>query len=816
MSFKKTVLPKNFAETSKINSYNFNNLKVSVIIPIYNAEKYLRKSLDSLINQTLKNIEIICINDSSTDDSLNILKKYAFSDNRIKIISKVNEGPGATRKTGLDNASGDYIYFIDSDDWIVENALEKLYENALSNDSDVVFLNFLMYNENEKKFNTYENNIAKHFNNEEIDFNHFTFTVNEIKPFLLNRFFATWTKFYKHSFFEKYDDFYFPKDLLFQDVFFHVQVLLRANKVSYCPDELYIYRISNPNSITNTADKSMKTFHMFDAISNVEKFLIKTNKMNEYNIEFKLFVISHLNLHFERVSDDLSLQFFKKTKEKFIQLNLLESELKEMPEEYNAIYENFVGNMEKYGLFNSNNEVDDNLVEDIKKNKIVIYTAIAGNYDNLKDPDFIDENCDYVCFSDNHDLKSDIWKIILMDKSKLDNNRKVKQYKVLPHKFFPEYKYSFWIDASFRIKNSIRKYIYTNINSPMLNIIYTLRDCIYDEAIISTNHLNYPKAILLKQIEKYENNGMPKNYGLIFTGVIFREHNNPKIIKLMGDWWNEISIFTNQDQISFSYCTWKNNFHPSVSMIPIENNEYWDMDNHDSKITRINTDENRINVYNQCNHNCYHENPLTTYNLINELKNVKNEIVLNKEEINLIINDIDNYEFIYEEYLQKINTISNKENIILEKDSVISEKDAALKIYNSSFSWRITKPVRWFGKVLRKIVNKPFIFISLKSKVHLKKLINDFKSYYIIKNSKLFDENYYINTYPSLKNTQMNLIVHYMYYGYKEGKNPNADFDTNFYLNNHQDIKKLKINPFLHYILYGIEDDRSKFPNKSD
>ena len=89
-----------------------NNPKISVIVPVYNVEKYLSECLDSIINQTLKDIEIICVNDGSTDNSLSILKEYASKDNRIKIIDKENEGLGYTRKVGLDNATGDYILFV--------------------------------------------------------------------------------------------------------------------------------------------------------------------------------------------------------------------------------------------------------------------------------------------------------------------------------------------------------------------------------------------------------------------------------------------------------------------------------------------------------------------------------------------------------------------------------------------------------------------------------------------------------------------------------------------------------------------------------
>ncbi len=94
------------------------NIKVSVIVPVFNVEAYLNESLDSILNQTLNDIEIICINDGSTDNSLNILETYAKKDKRIKIISKENEGQGVARNVGLDDAQGEYISFVDSDDFI--------------------------------------------------------------------------------------------------------------------------------------------------------------------------------------------------------------------------------------------------------------------------------------------------------------------------------------------------------------------------------------------------------------------------------------------------------------------------------------------------------------------------------------------------------------------------------------------------------------------------------------------------------------------------------------------------------------------------
>ena len=114
--------------------------KVSVIIPVYNVEKYLRQCLDSVVNQTLENVQIILIDDGSTDSSADICKKY-LGDNRVVYYHKENEGLAAARQDGMERASGEYIGFVDSDDWLELNMYERMFSVARENDADVVFCN---------------------------------------------------------------------------------------------------------------------------------------------------------------------------------------------------------------------------------------------------------------------------------------------------------------------------------------------------------------------------------------------------------------------------------------------------------------------------------------------------------------------------------------------------------------------------------------------------------------------------------------------------------------------------------------------------
>ena len=116
--------------------------KLSVIIPVYNAEKYLEQCLDSVINQTLLDLEIICVDDGSSDKSLDILKKYARVDNRIKIIEQVNGGAGKARNEALKIAEGEFIHFLDSDDWLnINNAYARMI-SVLEKNKDASFLMF--------------------------------------------------------------------------------------------------------------------------------------------------------------------------------------------------------------------------------------------------------------------------------------------------------------------------------------------------------------------------------------------------------------------------------------------------------------------------------------------------------------------------------------------------------------------------------------------------------------------------------------------------------------------------------------------------
>ena len=324
-------------------------------------------------------------------------------------------------------------------------------------------------------------------------------------------------------------------------------------------------------------------------------------------------------------------------------------------------YESNVSSFILSDLFQPNLKVDEDLINDIKDNELVVYTAFTGDYDSLKEPDFVDDNTRYVCFTQNPDLKSDTWEIIQMEDSTLDDNRIAKQYKVFPNKYFPDNKYSFWLDGSFKIVGSIREYVYKYINSPMLTVVHPERDCIFDEALSSIQFPRYSNYTILKQVEKYRNEGMPNHYGLPVLGAIFRQHNDPVIVDLMNQWWEEIINYTNQDQLSFTYLMWKNNFHPSVGVEYYWINDYWKKEG-------------------EYHHNYELDDYITSRNLIKSLEgNIQEKNTLTKEEISLLFNDID----ALRDEAEALNQVRN-------------HWDREINAIRDSTSWKLTSKLRNF------------------------------------------------------------------------------------------------------------------------
>ena len=234
--------------------------KITVIVPVYNVENYLNKCLDSIITQTYKNIEIIVVNDGSTDASGEICKEFAEIDHRIIYIEQENAGLSAVRNTGLEIMSGDYVTFVDSDDWIEQDYLETLYKKIVEYQADIAVGNYYSFNESEGMFYFHilgDSYYEKVYDNVSIFEN--LYDSQEIKSFAL---ISAWGKLYKAGLFEQLR---FDIGKLGEDGYLNQKIYLLAEKIVYIHKGIYSYRIRNNSLSRSWTEKWMHA--LVDAMS---------------------------------------------------------------------------------------------------------------------------------------------------------------------------------------------------------------------------------------------------------------------------------------------------------------------------------------------------------------------------------------------------------------------------------------------------------------------------------------------------------------------------------------------------------------------
>ena len=245
-------------------------VKVSVIVPVYNVEKYLDKCLDSLVNQTLKEIEIIVVNDGTKDNSQKIIDKYVKKyPKKIKSHIKENGGQSSARNYGLQYATGEYIGFVDSDDWVDFTMYEKMYSKCLSENLDIVVCDVI---------NVYENGFHKYMTS------NFNYSDDIVKNYIISPPMAC-TRIYKKFLF---DDEKFKEGILYEDLNITPGLALKTKKIGFINEGLYFY-LQRSGSIMNQKNFNKKLLDIFDVLDNNYK---KLNK--EYFNEIEYLYITHL------------------------------------------------------------------------------------------------------------------------------------------------------------------------------------------------------------------------------------------------------------------------------------------------------------------------------------------------------------------------------------------------------------------------------------------------------------------------------------------------------------------------------------------
>lgn len=247
---------------------------ISIIVPVYNVEKYLKKCVNSIINQTYTDFELILVDDGSTDNSREICDEYLLIDRRIKVFHKENGGLSSARNMGLKKAKGEFLTFIDSDDIINKKYLEIMMKTINDNQSDVIICNY-------ERFSN-EDEISDTSSKEKLNIINYTGTAIMYCYFDNNidkaRYVSSCWKLYKSSLFHNIE---FPIGRLFEDEFTIYKILLRANKITEIDTKLYYYRI-NYNGITQNLNYKKRIDH-YDALLERIMFLKNKNLIDLYN-----------------------------------------------------------------------------------------------------------------------------------------------------------------------------------------------------------------------------------------------------------------------------------------------------------------------------------------------------------------------------------------------------------------------------------------------------------------------------------------------------------------------------------------------------
>ena len=283
------------------------DVQVSIIVPVYNTAQYLQKCLDSLKNQTLKDLEFICVDDGSTDESYSMLMDFAKADDRFKIIKQKNQGQSVARNSGLSIATGEYIGFLDSDDYADETMFEKLYLNAVKFDSDISMCSILINNERTGELTSKDPYMTLDLFPSEFENVSFNYTMTT--DFLFRICVTPWNKIYKKSFLEE-KAITFPMALNFEDNVFFYETYMQAQRVSLVKEPLIVYRKESSTSYT-FGKNDYKKLDFFGVFEKIEEFLKDKNLYLEFEAKFETYRRNTLIYWYKKLNDKKVIEEYK-------------------------------------------------------------------------------------------------------------------------------------------------------------------------------------------------------------------------------------------------------------------------------------------------------------------------------------------------------------------------------------------------------------------------------------------------------------------------------------------------------------------------
>ncbi len=300
--------------------------KVSIILPVYNVAPYLRQSLDSVIAQTLDDIEIICVDDGSTDESGKILDEYKEKDNRIKVIHKKNAGTGAARNDGLKVATGECIGFVDPDDWILPNMYERLYNILQDKNLDIVMFTPDVFNDKTQKHEGFlyfqDSNFPKILDEK-------IFSKDDISPFLYPM--CVWNKLYRKKLFDE-NNIDFAEGLDFEDHKVIFKSLFTAKRIYFIREKLYVYRHSRQGSILSDNDTRM--FDHIKIYDIVENILKETGNWESFHQDFLRYKVHNILYYYTMIKPQYKEEYYKKMVKSLQSTQMSEREYEILTKDY--------------------------------------------------------------------------------------------------------------------------------------------------------------------------------------------------------------------------------------------------------------------------------------------------------------------------------------------------------------------------------------------------------------------------------------------------------------------------------------------------
>lgn len=267
--------------------------RVSVILPVYNSEGYLRQCLDSLLAQTFDDIEIVCVNDGSTDKSLKIIEEYLKKDDRVKLVTQEHQGKASARNKGRYLARGEYICFMNSSDYAKPDMLDKLYKNAKEHEADISMCEVTLLDSKTMGFN--DNSFSLELFSE--DFNERSFSPKETYEFMFKINVNPINKLFRREFLEK-NNAAFLKGLNYEEYLFFTQAYLTAENITLVRNPLIVHRI---NEKTSKKDDTKK-LDLFSVMKLEKEFLLRKKLYKD------------LKYHFEKAKRNILVEFYKTIK----------------------------------------------------------------------------------------------------------------------------------------------------------------------------------------------------------------------------------------------------------------------------------------------------------------------------------------------------------------------------------------------------------------------------------------------------------------------------------------------------------------------